>query len=157
MITVYHTSNVCIEFPDTAHSRKRLDFGQGFYLTTLREQAQRYAERFVRRHETAWLNIYHLSVDESRWRVKRFDAYDEEWLDFVMCCRQGESIGDYDMVIGGIANDKVFVTLDLYFDHLISKEQALQRLSYEHPNIQYCLRADAMIKECLTFVEAVRL
>ncbi len=157
MMTVYHTSNVRIEQPDTLHSRKLLDFGQGFYLTTMREQAEKYGERFSRRKETAWLNIYHLSEKWARWRVQRFDHYDEEWLDFVMACRQGKDFGDYDMVVGGIANDKIFETLDLYFDNLINKEQALLRLSYAEPNIQYCIRTDAMIRECLTFVEAVEL
>ncbi len=157
MMTVYHTSNVRIEQPDTLHSRKLLDFGQGFYLTTIREQAEKYAERLLRRKEAVWLNVYNLSEDWSNWKVKRFDTYDEEWLDFVMGCRQGEELGDYDMVIGGIANDKVFETLDLYFDNLIDKQQALLRLSYEKPNIQYCIRTDAMIQECLTFVEAIGL
>ncbi len=157
MMIVYHTSNVRIEQPDTLHSRKLLDFGQGFYLTTIREQAEKYAERLLRRNEAVWLNIYNLSEDWSNWKVKRFDTYDEEWLDFVMGCRQGEELGDYDMVIGGIANDKVFETLDLYFDNLIDKQQALLRLSYEKPNIQYCIRTDAMIQECLTFVEAIGL
>ncbi len=157
MMRVYHSSNVRIEQPDTLHSRKLLDFGQGFYLTTIREQAEKYAERLLRRNEAVWMNIYNLSEDWSNWKVKRFDTYDEEWLDFVMGCRQGEELGDYDMVIGGIANDKVFETLDLYFDNLIDKQQALLRLSYEKPNIQYCIRTDAMIQECLTFVEAIGL
>ncbi len=157
MMTVYHTSSVRIELPNTLHSRKLLDLGKGFYLTTIREQAEKYAERFLRRNEMVWLSIYNLSEDWSSWKVKRFDTYDEEWLDFVMGCRQGEELGDYDMVIGGIANDKVFETLDLYFGNLIDKEQALLRLSYEKPNIQYCIRTDAMIQECLTFVEAIGL
>lgn len=26
------------------------------------------------------------------WRVKVFEAYDEEWLDFVMACRRGSNV-----------------------------------------------------------------
>ncbi len=44
---VYHTSSVCIEHPDTTHSRKELDFGPGFYFTTIRYQAEKYAARFL--------------------------------------------------------------------------------------------------------------
>lgn len=40
---VYHASMVRVEHPDVLHSRKFLDFGQGFYVTTLREQAVKYA------------------------------------------------------------------------------------------------------------------
>ena len=40
---VYHASSVIVENPDTIHSREYLDFGQGFYITTIREQAEKYA------------------------------------------------------------------------------------------------------------------
>jgi len=41
------------------------------------------------------------------------------------------------LVIGGVANDKVFDTIQLYLDGLVDKEIALTRLKYEKPNIQY--------------------
>ena len=43
---LYHSSNLIVEYPDIRHSRKYLDFGRGFYLTTLHEQTVRYAQRF---------------------------------------------------------------------------------------------------------------
>ena len=58
---LYHSSNMIVEHPDTQHSRRYLDFGRGFYLTTIHEQAVRYAQRFKRRGQSAWLNIYELS------------------------------------------------------------------------------------------------
>lgn len=57
---VYHASMVRVEHPDVFHSRKFLDFGQVFYITTLREQAIKYAQRFLRRGKEAWLNVYEL-------------------------------------------------------------------------------------------------
>ncbi len=39
---LYHSSNMRVELPDTQHSRKYLDFGRGFYLTSFYEQAVRY-------------------------------------------------------------------------------------------------------------------
>ena len=103
---LYHSSNVVVEHPDTRHSRKYLDFGCGFYLTSLYDQAVRYAQRFKRRGQQAWLNTYEFSLcDETQWNIKRFDAYDEHWLDFVAQCRDGKDVGNYDMIIGGIAND----------------------------------------------------
>ena len=61
------------------------------------------------------------------------------------------------MIVGGVADDKVFDTVDLYTDKLISKDEALRRLAYVKPNIQYCIRTDAMLKQCITFKEAIKL
>ena len=152
---LYHSSNVVVEYPDTLHSRKYLDFGRGFYLTSLHEQAVRYAQRFKRRGQQAWLNTYELSMgDDSQWNIMRFDTYDEKWLDFVAQCRDGKDVGDYDMIIGGIANDRVILTLDRYFSHEISQEDALGLLKFEKPNIQYCIRSERMLQECLTYIQS---
>ena len=58
---VYHASTIGIEVPDTLHSRSYLDFGVGFYVTTIYEQAVKYAERFTRRGKTAFINVYELA------------------------------------------------------------------------------------------------
>ena len=47
--------------------------------------------------------------------------------------------GQYDIIIGGVANDKVFDTIELFFDGLIDKNMAIQLLKYEKPNLQYCI------------------
>ena len=155
---LYHSSNVVVESPDTLHSRNYLDFGRGFYLTTIYQQAVRYAQRFKRRRQQAFLNIYEFSMsDVSKWRIMRFDSYDEAWLDFVAQCREGNDVGDYDMVIGGIANDRVILTLDRYFAHEISQEEAIGLLRFEKPNIQYCIRSERMLRECLTFINSEQL
>ena len=57
---LYHSSTVVVEHPDLKHSRDCLDFGKGFYLTSLKEQAIRYAERFLLRGQTAFLNKYEI-------------------------------------------------------------------------------------------------
>ena len=46
------------------------------------------------------------------------------------------------MVIGGVANDKVFNTVELFFDGLIDKTEAIGRLRYEKPNLQIVFRTD---------------
>lgn len=154
---LYHSSSVSVEHPDTKHSRQYLDFGRGFYLTSLHEQAVRYAQRFKRRGQQAWLNTYDFYCEENMWNVKRFESYNKEWLDFVALCRDGKDANDYDMVIGGIANDRVIITLDRYFTGEISQEEALGLLRFEKPNIQYCIRSEQMLKACLTFIESEQL
>ncbi len=154
---LYHSSNSVVENPDIQHSRNYLDFGRGFYLTSLYEQAVRYAQRFKRRGQPSWLNTYELlEYSEQQWNVKQFDTYDREWLDFVAQCRDGKDVGDYDLVIGGIANDRVFMTLDRYFTGEISQEEALGLLRFEKPNIQYCIRSERMLRDCLTYIKSER-
>lgn len=141
------------------HSRKFLDFGQGFYVTTLKDQAVKYAQRFIRRGKEAWLNIYELDEDfmSSSFIIREFEKYDANWLDFVVACRKGIVIGNYDIVKGGIANDKVFRTVDLFFSGDITKEEALRRLLFELPNDQLCIRSQKILDNYLTFKDSIRL
>ena len=70
---LYHSSYTKVEFPSIMFSRNYLDFGKGFYLTTLHNQAVRYAQRFKRRGQNAWLNTYNLTIDnENQWNIKSF-------------------------------------------------------------------------------------
>ena len=154
---VYHASPVIVNHPDTKHSRDYLDFGSGFYITTMLDQAQKYGARFTRRGKEAFLNTYELADNFDQWKVIEFERYDEAWLDFVTECRAGRTVGDYDVVIGGIANDKVFRTIDLYFAGDISKAECLRRLIFEKPNNQICIRNQRVLDECLTFKNCQRL
>ena len=44
-MTVYHGSAEIVKNPDVIHSFRALDFGKGFYITTVKEQAERWARR----------------------------------------------------------------------------------------------------------------
>ncbi len=68
------------------------------------------------------MNEYEVPENLIELNVKVFETYDEEWLDFILTCRQGKDTTDYDLVIGGIANDKIFKTIDLYFTGDITKD-----------------------------------
>mgnify|MGYP001043700667 CR=1 FL=1 len=150
---VYHTSDTCFERPDTVHSREALDFGKGFYVTKLMEQAVNYSERFTRLGQSAFVHSFEYTPAMNI-KVKVFDTYDEEWLDFVCKCRKGGDIYlDYDIIEGGVANDKVFRTVDLYMAGIYDKEQALSKLIFEKPNHQLCFVTQNAIDSCLKFVE----
>lgn len=152
---LYHTSTQLIEKPDTQHSRAYIDFGKGFYLTSIREQAEKYATRFIKRGKEAYINIYELDdISFNTFKTKNFEAYNEEWLDYVAACRRGEPVEVYDMVSGGIADDSVFDTIDLYFSGIYAKEQALGKLIYEKPNHQICILTQKILSEHLHFIEA---
>lgn len=59
---LFHSSNIIVEHPDISYSREFLDFGKGFYMTSLEEQAVSYGNRFIRREVDAWLNVYELDL-----------------------------------------------------------------------------------------------
>jgi hypothetical protein len=157
MITLYHTSNVEIPVPDIVHSREHLDFGKGFYLTTLQEQAVKYGQRFLRKGDNAILNIYQLDKELTGFSRIVFDAYDSEWLNYVTACRKGLSHTNYDIIEGGIADDQVFDTIDLYFSGIYTFEQALNQLRFKHPNHQVCITNQQVLDKHLHFVESIKL
>ena len=155
---VYHGSCLEVTSPDTIHSRKTVDFGQGFYVTPIYDQARKWSEKFKRRGKRAVVSRYRF--DETAFeetKMLSFDSYSEEWLEFILNCRSGKDTSDYDIVVGGVANDKVFNTVELFFDGLIDKTEAISRLRYEKPNLQICLRTQSVIDRYLKFEGSERL
>lgn len=149
---LYHGSYLEVQKPDLTHSRYNVDFGRGFYTTPVHEQAIKWCGKFKRRGKEGIVSCY--DFDETAYqklKVLKFDSYSEEWLDFILTCRRGKDSTDYDIVIGGVANDKVFNTVELYFDHLIDKKEAIRRLRYEKPNLQICLRTQIALDEYLRY------
>jgi hypothetical protein len=154
---LYHGSYLSVEKPDITFSRHNVDFGKGFYTTPIKEQAVRWAERFKRKYDQSTVSVYEL--DEAAMRknmsVLEFNTYSDEWLDFILSCRRGEEKNSpFDVIIGGVANDKVFDVIELYFDNLIDKAEAIKRLRYEKPNLQYCFKNQPVIDNCLRFISS---
>lgn len=83
-MTLYHGSYLEIAEPDLTHSRPNVDFGYGFYVTPLHDQAVKWCGRFK---------------------------------------RSGKDTTDYDLVIGGVANDS------------FRSEEALKLLHFERSEI----------------------
>ena len=95
-MTVYHGSIIEIQNPDVIHSKKYLDFGRGFYVTSFPKQAERWAVRKSMRSGKGrpTVNVYDLKDDYTGYNVLNFrePEGDEEWLDFVCDCRDGKRI-----------------------------------------------------------------
>ena len=155
MITVYHGGTEKIEKPVCRYGRPNLDFGQGFYLTDVREQAVQWAVRMAdRRGEPPLLNRYCLDREAvlANCRCKVFTAYDADWLEFIISCRQGgDPSKDFDYIEGGVANDRVIDTVNLYVLGLMDLDTALGRLSEHRPNNQICLPSQAVTDQYLTY------
>lgn len=128
---VYHGSSVIVEKPDILHSYRPLDFGKGFYVTTIYEQAERWAKRKadLLHNDGAYVNIYEVPDDDSAFKVKTFSEDLLEWIDFVCDCRDGKTDYEaYDIIKGKVANDKVFRVVDLYHTGVWDKERAIQEI-----------------------------
>lgn len=107
------------------------------------EQAAKWCGKIKRRGKDGIISKY--EYDEKReveLKVLKFETYSEEWFDFILNCRSGKDMTDYDLVLGGVANDKVFNTIELFFDGLIDKAEAIDWLRYEKPNLQICFRTE---------------
>ena len=132
---VYHGSSEVVRQPDTLHSYRALDFGKGFYVTTVREQAERWARRKADLFGgTPVVSRYRMRDDLSQFRVKRFPDDLMEWIEFVCDCRDGKpTYQQYDIIIGKVANDKVFRVVDMYHSGIWGKERALHEIR-AYPN-----------------------
>ena len=69
-------------------------------------------------------------LNSSGLKIKRFDSYSDEWLDFIIANREGCNIEKYDFVYGPIADDKVGFQLRRYKDEVIDRDELLERLKY---------------------------
>ena len=154
---IFHTSNLVVSEPDVYLSRRHLDFGNGMYFTPLEKQAREYGQRFIRRSEPAIMNIYEFAEEITDVNRKVFPAYDGEWLDYVAACRKGLPHEQYDIIEGGIADDNVFDTVDLYIQGIYTRDQALEQLRWKKPNHQICITSQKVIDRYLKFVEYITL
>lgn len=83
--------------------------------------------KFKKRGKDSFISSFEFTQDKlSSLNVMKFDDYSDSWLDFILRCRSGQDTSNYDLVIGGVANDKVFNTVELFFDGLIDKAEAIK-------------------------------
>ena len=164
MIRLYHGSVVEVRKPLVGVGRKKVDFGQGFYMTRMRKQAELWAKAVAGRQPgtTATLNIYMFdnakAMQIAAERYKKFEQYDLEWLEYVIDSRKGgKRQSRYDVVEGGVANDNVIDTVEDYENGIITAEQALGQLAYKKVNHQICIHSQKIIDECVRFVESKKM
>lgn len=162
MISLFHGATMEVRDPLVGIGRKKVDFGRGFYLTKMRRQASLWAEAIAERRMTGTpvLNEYRFDIDLAKelagGRYKVFTAYDLEWLNYVVDCRRGGKLQkQYDVVEGGVANDKVIDTVEDYEKGVITAEQALGQLAHREVNHQIAILSQAIVDKCLKFKGSV--
>ena len=154
MITLYHGSNVDIKQIDLTLSKPDKDFGQGFYLTDIKEQALDMAKRRCRILGVGEpiINSYKFGeslLDNGILKVRRFEYPSVEWAKFIVRNRQAVRDNfhhDYDVVIGPIADDGVAFQLSRYEKGWINIETLAEELKYKKLNRQYYFGTERAIK-----------
>lgn len=160
MTTLFHGSYTEVSAPLVKLGRTKVDFGQGFYLTKMQAQAEAWAKVISERRKRAKavVSVFTFDLEWARtdnYRIKTFDTYNLEWLDYVIDCRRGGSQQkQYDIVEGGVANDNVIDTVEDYENGIITAEQALGQLKYKAVNHQLCILNQDVVDKYLTFVSS---
>lgn len=156
---LYHGSTIIVRKPNVKRGRVATDFGQGFYLTTSFEQAHRWALLKQRRENSKRALVSVFDFDETMlnnfsYSVLQYDGPTEDWLNFVVQNRKGESAHNYDYVMGPVANDQLYATISMYEKGTLSAEAAIVQLkSHVLFNQLSCHTAKATAN--LQFVESV--
>lgn len=151
---LYHGTNADFDRIDLKKSRPNKDFGQGFYLSASRQQAEELAAARVELSGGKPVVIEY-DFDETRLvggmlRTKRFEGYTEEWAKFIIANRNNgstEPVHDYDVVIGPIADDRVGRQLWRYRNHDIDMPTLIRNLKYmKGITIQYFFGTEQAIR-----------
>lgn len=65
-------------------------------------------------------------------KVIEFISADVKWLDFITANRRGkEALEEYDIVLGPVADDNVYLAVKLFEAGVLDTEEALRRLKVE--------------------------
>ena len=142
---VYHGSHIAIDKVDLSKCKPGKDFGQGFYVTKIRSQAEYWAERIGDSKDKTGVvtefEFMEYAYDDENLNLLRFDGYSEDWFDFIMLNRanmQKKQVHDYDIVEGPVADDVVTLRIYDYMVGKVSKEQFLEELKFKRPSHQIC-------------------
>lgn len=172
---LYHGTISNIEKIDVNQGRGWKDFGKGFYMAVSYHQAvgmmhKKYKEA-VRRSRNKKISdfaehLYQIELDADvvkTLNIKFFEQADQEWLDFILMCREkGGTPHPYDMVIGPTADDDTMLCLKTYWDGLYgivgsfeAKKILLNNLETENLGIQYFIGKQEVVNKVIKKVKEI--
>ncbi len=139
---VYHGSYTQIDEIDLSKCEIGKDFGQGFYVTKIKKQAQFWADRkgsdygaqgYITEFEFNENAFQHFKL-----RTLRFAGYNDSWVTMNRNTALTEPAHDYDIVEGPVADDKIATRIKKYLKGSISKQQFLEELKWHEETHQIC-------------------
>ena len=149
-MVLYHGSNVEVACPKLKKTLRALDFGAGFYLTSNKKQAEKWAKAVTRRRRNGnpTLNCYEFQAEESNHlNIRRFETADGEWLDFVVSNRKELPMAEYyDLIVGPAANDPTLQVIDDYMDGKYTRDMAIEKLMPQNLTDQYTFLTEDALK-----------
>lgn len=158
---LYHGSNVVIESINLAMCRPYKDFGKGFYLTDIEEQAKQMAKRVSRIYGgSPVVNTFEIRDDFRKMsdiKIKDFGIQTtEEWAKFVMNNRNRTVTDEvntlcnkdnkFDIVIGPVADDNMALLFRQYENEIIDFETLLKGMIYKKTSSQYSFHTEKGIR-----------
>lgn len=147
---VYHGTNVDFDTPDISKCNKNSDFGQGFYLTEDLEMAKKWVSR-----KKGDAFVYEYDLNYKGLKTYKFEP-DLEWLAFICINREYrgyelllnfdmKKYEKFDVLIGPVADDRMFNTITDFFRGYITAEEAITYLNYIGFSYQIVLKNDKAI------------
>ncbi len=148
---LFHGSNIEINDIQLEKCRPYKDFGKGFYLTTIEDQAIIMAKRISRIYGgSPCVTIFDFKRDrisDKELAVKTFDNPSAEWALFVLNNRNRSYLdfsdancnhdNKYDIVIGSVANDDIALLFRTFSSGLIDVNTLVNEMKYKNLTDQY--------------------
>jgi len=175
-IILYHGSYCVVQTPDLSKCAAGKDFGRGFYLTTSKNQAQKFVATSIKKALTqkeqyvqlsrGFVNAFEFTPSEGL-SLYEFKNADVGWLHCVVSHRRHDCIPgefekwiDYDLICGKIANDQTNTVITAFLDGVYgpinsdrAAELAISFLEPEKLTNQWCFRSSKALG-CLKFLTA---
>lgn len=157
---LYHGSNLEINEIDFNKCKPYKDFGQGFYLTSIKQQAVRMAEnRAALFGGEPVVTVYEVDDDimnKENLNTRCFGLKPTiEWARFIVNNRSREfnditSIdcnldAKYDVVLGPVADDAIAATIRRFMGENLDEEGLQRKLTYRELSNQYSFHTEKAI------------
>ena len=158
---LYHGSNIVIDSINLAMCRPYKDFGKGFYLTDIKEQAEKMAVRVSKIYGGfPVVNVFEIEDNFKKLsdiKIKDFGVHTtEEWAKFVMNNRNRafedeknvlcNKDNKYDIVFGPVADDNMALLFRQYENEIIDFDTLLKGMIYKKTSSQYSFHTEKGIK-----------
>lgn len=175
-IFLYHGSYCEVQIPDLKQCAKYKDFGQGFYLTTYKKQAENFARISTRRaiangivdvgQKYGMVSVFRFGFIE-KISIKTYTTADVEWLHCIVGHRKkkifpdiAQELKNFDIIAGKVANDNTNAVLTTYMSGIFgtigtkaADDICISLLLPERLQNQFCFRTNEALN-CLIFVES---
>lgn len=178
-LTLYHGSYCEVMNPELCQGARYKGFGQGFYLTSSKEQAKSFTRISVKKailngkidaeQKYGIVTAFRFALND-KLSIRIFPEADADWLHCIAAHRRKNTfpgivkeMKKYDIIAGKIANDNTNATIAAYMALVygeIGTKQAddmcISLLLPERLQDQFCFRTEEALR-CVSFVESERI